>query len=255
MKSNFIIKKTTQINDSLLERCDNLHQVCCDADSIKHSCCFEDEFDVYTDYPRLYYIEYKNELVGFLSTYIIDDASVEFSIFVHPRFRNNKMGTSLLKQFLKDYDFGNIEVAVHPNNEGGIFFLKENFFYADSTELLMQAHLNTFIPKTSKSTYQLVDFASNNFKYIIEQQCVGTCNTSYLSPSHVCISDVEIDENYRNQGMGYKFLHRILRDLALRFEEVILHVTKENVPAYKLYKKLGFDVAETTIFYHLKQSK
>ena len=53
------------MNDSLIHWCNALYQLCCDFDEQKHSCCFEDEFDVFTDYPRLYYAVYEKKILGF----------------------------------------------------------------------------------------------------------------------------------------------------------------------------------------------
>lgn len=255
MKSNCIIRKTTKINDSLMEQCNALYQICCDYDALKHPCCFEDEFDVFTDYPRLYYATFKGDLSGFLSTYIIDQNSVEFCIFVHPKFRNKKIATTLFKQFANDYDMENIEASVSPDNQAGICFLKKNYFHSFSTELLMSAQLKNFIPKEYTKLNTIKTSLFNSFKYIIDNECVGLCNISFLSDTHICISDMEIFEKYQNHGLGFQFLHKILQEMSRHFDNVILHVTKENLPAYKLYKKLGFEETDSTLTYILQKNR
>lgn len=251
MKTDYIYMKTVQINNELQKQCKAIYNNCCNMDKLKHPCCFEDEFDVFTDYPRLYYVSLENRLLGFLSAYIIDSNSVEFCIFIHPDYRNKQLAKRLLKNFLIDYNMPNIEVSVHPENKSGINFLKKYDFCLASTEVLMNVPLNAFIPKNiSKPTFRKV-FSSNTFKYMIHNECVGSCNISYLSDRHICISDVEIFEKYQNKGLGYQFMEKVLREMSLYFSDVLLHVTKENIAAYKLYKKLGFVENDSTLIYTL----
>lgn len=251
MKSNYIFRKVTKTNDTLMQSCIALYQTCCNADNLQHSCCYEDVFDVFTDYPRLYYTFLEKEFIGFLSAYIIDENSVEICVFVHPKHRNKKIGTTLLHHFLKDYDMENIEVYVRPDNFAGIHFLKQNNFHLTSTELFMSAHLKSFLSETIDSPNYKIEFSTNTIKYIIHDECVGSCHISRLSDTRICLSDVEIFEAYQNKGLGYQFMHKVLREMAFYFHDVILHVTKENIPAYKLYQKLGFQEMESTQIYGL----
>lgn len=249
MKSTYILRKTVKMNDSLIHWCNALYQLCCDFDEQKHSCCFEDEFDVFTDYPRLYYAVYEKKILGFLSTYIIDANSVEFCLFVHPKFRNRQIGTMLLREFLKDYNMKNMEVSVTPDNRTGIQFLEKNSFYFASTELLMGTQLKSFMSRGCAKLNMQKDSLSNNFKYMIDSECAGLCNISFLSDTHICISDMEIFKKYQNQGFGFQFLYKILQEMSRYCDNAILHVTKENLPAYKLYKKLGFEELDKTVIY------
>ena len=60
---------------------------------------------------------------------------------------------------------------------------------------------------------------------------------------------MEIFKKYRNHGLGFQFLSGILQEMSQYFDYAILHVTKENLPAYKLYKKLGFEELDKTVIY------
>lgn len=84
---------------------------------------------------------------------------------------------------------------------------------------------------------------------MIDSECAGLCNISFLSDTHICISDMEIFKKYQNQGFGFQFLYKILQEMSRYFDYAILHVTKENLPAYKLYKKLGFEELDKTVIY------
>lgn len=252
MKTHYIFTKAVQINKTLMEQCNILYQTCCTKDGIKHPYCFEDEFDVLKDFPRLYYVQFKNKLLGFLSVYIIDNNRVEFCIFVHPDYRGKHLGTRLLNTFFADYPMTNIEVSISPENQLGIHFLTKNAFDPASTELLMKTQLKSYIPQKMFQPHFQNAQSPNHFKYMIEHHCVGSCNISVLSDTCICISDVEIYEEYQNQGLGFQFMLEILQEMSLHYEEVLLHVTKENIPAYKLYRKLGFQEMDAVLIYTLQ---
>lgn len=251
MKSNVLFHKTVQINNILRQQCDALYNECCVADKLKHPCCFEDEFDMFPDFPRLYYSTSGNQLSGFLSVYMIDCDHVEISIFVHPKWRQKQIGQTLFDSFLTDYNTKNIEISIHPENKSGIKFLTYNHFQFTSTELLMSLPFSSFIEKNAcKSNFKKV-FSSNTFKYMLDSQLIGSCHISFLSDSRVFVSDVEISENFRNKGIGYQFMCEVFEELAPFFSTASLHVSKENIPAYKLYQKLGFKEMESTVIYSL----
>ena len=69
-----------------------------------------------------------------------------------------------------------------------------------------------------------------------------------------------IQEEYRNQGIGTKFLDRILQALTVQkensvcaqFTDVFLQVSSRNIPAVTLYEHAGFEISEQRNFYSYK---
>ena len=64
-------------------------------------------------------------------------------------------------------------------------------------------------------------------------------------------NDIEIDEEYRNNGYGYQLITNVLSQLFTNYDTVHLHVTKENEPAVLLYRKCGFDIQESVEIFEL----
>lgn len=68
----------------------------------------------------------------------------------------------------------------------------------------------------------------------------------YLQPykklAHQCLFAIIIDEKYRGKGVGKVLMQELIHLAKERFKIEILHleVYEHNLPAVKLYKKLGF---------------
>lgn len=251
MKSNYIFSKTVQLNNTLKLQCDDLYNRCCNNDNLKHSYCLEDEFDILPEVPRLYYVNSNEQLLGFLSVYIIDINSVEISIFVHPDRRHEHIGQQLFNSFSKDYKTFNIEISVQPNNRIGIYFLQKNNFSYVSTELLMHVQLNTFKPPEKSGSFELITDNSSEYYYIHEGLEIVYCRISKFNDDFIFISDVETLKEYRGKGYGYQFLQELLYNLSHLYTGALLHVSKENIPAYNLYRKSGFEIKDSSITYTL----
>ena len=58
-----------------------------------------------------------------------------------------------------------------------------------------------------------------------------------------------IDVKHQEKEKLYKLLQYSLYDIKNICQNIILHVTKENVPAYNLYKKLNFITTSEIIYY------
>lgn len=251
MKSNYIFSKTVQLNNTLKYQCDDLYNKCCNNDNLNHSYCMEDEFDIFTESPRLYYVNSNEQLLGFLTVYIIDLDNIEISIFVHPDKRREHIGQQLFNNFLDDYKNYNIEISVHPNNQIGNYFLRKNNFYYVSTELLMSIQLNTFTAPETSGSFKLITDNSSKYYYINEGIEIVSCKISKFNDDYVFISNVETLTKYRAKGYGYQFLQEVLYDLSHKYAGALLHVSKENIPAYNLYRKLGFKINDSTATYAL----
>ena len=78
---------------------------------------------------------------------------------------------------------------------------------------------------------------------------IGSCLVTSILPDCACISEVAIDDNFQNKGYGYKFLAFVFRKISKDYHFVVLHVEKGNIPAYKLYTKMGFVEKETSVTY------
>ena len=80
----------------------------------------------------------------------------------------------------------------------------------------------------------------------------GECYMT-LFGSRAYLFGVLIYRRFRGQGYGYRMLHALLSRLPERgIREVFLEVSSENLPAVRLYEKLGFAVSESLAYYILE---
>lgn len=79
---------------------------------------------------------------------------------------------------------------------------------------------------------------------------LGSCQTTPVSRSCVCLHHVEILPQYRRQGCGTALLEQlaaVLKHSGVR--RVILQVSGDNEASLALYKKQGFRITETLSYY------
>lgn len=75
-----------------------------------------------------------------------------------------------------------------------------------------------------------------------KNKVIGICHFKIRKKSsQTCSLGIVISDQYAGKGLGTRFLLDSLQYVRkLGFREVTLEVDKDNLPAYSLYKKLGF---------------
>jgi ribosomal protein S18 acetylase RimI-like enzyme len=89
---------------------------------------------------------------------------------------------------------------------------------------------------------------SNRFTYIakVNDKIIALVASSLEQAGNVRhtaeIHGVFVDPDFRNRGVGFKLMKRVLDDLYQNSitSRVILSANNENIPAIKMYEKLGF---------------
>lgn len=240
------------LNNELIDECKKIYDICCQRDNTINPFFIDDESEK-SVLPVLYYGAYDGNTAGFISSYIIDSRNVEICVYVLPEYRRKGIATSLFHNFLDDYEEYSIQISIACNNTIAKAFLDDYEFEYASTECKMILNKASF-----KSTYQenllrLIskeDNSSITYRAILSDSIIGSCRV-FPSGNAAIIHDVEILETFRNKGYGYTLLTQVITELFDKYDTIILHVTKENLPAYNLYKKLGFHITEKLEYYYI----
>ena len=243
--------KSFEQTEQLKNKIKKLYNTCTKHYTVKQPFFIDTEYDRSSELPWLYYSTKADAIQGFLSVYPIDNYNVEFCLFVLPKASRQGIGTKLFSMMASDFSDYALQGSLVPDNNIGKAFSQKMGFVLSSTECSMKLLKSDFnfsgtpIPiNVEKSGESLIITGLLQGKEI-GQVCISD------SGSTVCIHDVEIYEQFRRKGYGYQLLGTILTTVFKKYNEAILHITKDNYPAYRLYKKLGFSIVESLDYYEL----
>ena len=249
---NLTFEFISEINDKLYEDLSNIANICNKFDNVKNT-FFIDNEDCETtidnepnenikdnntledDYSKVIIAKKDKTIVGFISIYLIDESTAEICGFVLPEYRNNNIGNYLMEKLSYEMEDFYISIPVAKDNKTAPNFLRTNGYYPSTTECSM------VINKTENENEIIFEIFKDNNN-------IGSCFVSIFETCG-CIHNVEINEAFRGNGYSKLLLQYSLYDIKNICQNIILHVTKENVPAYNLYKKLNFITTSEIIYY------
>lgn len=236
---------------------------------------FFENYDTLEDnYPKVIIARMAEKIIGFISIYLIDESSAEICGFVLPEYRNNNIGNYLMEKFSNELEYFYISIPVAKDNKTAPNFLRTNGYYPSTTECSMvintekitdslrNNNLDNNLMINTQDNISEKDYCLNNnitfnkteneneliFEIFKDNNNIGSCHIS-LFESCGCIHNVEISEDFRGNGYGKLLLLYSLNHVKSLCDNIILHVTKQNIPAYNLYKTLGFITTGEVIYY------
>jgi GNAT superfamily N-acetyltransferase len=248
---NIKFHKTFQQTSDLIHSCEKISSTCNEFDGLQNPFFVDDAYEDYSDFPWLYYASIHSHMVGFLSIYKIDSYNMEICGFVLPQYRRNKIATSLFSKMVTDFESKYFQLSMDLNNDFGKAFVSQMGFGYCSTECSMKLDKNDFSP--FNNTLELIPEKQQQQILIHGRFNDVEVGRAIISVFHstACIHDVEIFEEYRRNGYGYKLIATLLNHIFEKYDSTFLHVTKENIPAYNLYRKIGFQVVRELEYYDL----
>lgn len=236
---------------NLIDSCNSIFEECTANDNFSQTFFIDDDYKDYSSHPFLYYAIKDEKMIGFLSTYPIDKYNVEFCLYVLPDFRRNHIASELFFRMVTDFDSCSFKCMLTPDSELAKSFLEKMGFQYGSTECQMVANKKDFSNDADKIEIN-VDIADEmiNISAYENEEFIGQAKVS-ASNMIACIHDVEIIEEKRGEGLGYKLVMTLLSQTFDKYDTVTLHVTKENKPAFNLYQKCGFKIKDVIEIYEL----
>ena len=241
---NLSFEFISEINDKLYEYLSNIANICNKFDNVKNT-FFIDNEDCETtidnepnenikdnntledDYSKVIIAKKDKTIIGFISIYLIDESTAEICGFVLPEYRNNNIGNYLMEKLSYEMEDFYISIPVAKDNKTAPNFLKTNGYYPSTTECSMVINTDNIVEKPSSFDCSIDFKKTENEDEII----------------------FEIFKAFRGNGYSKLLLQYSLYDIKNICQNIILHVTKENVPAYNLYKKLNFITTSEIIYY------
>ncbi len=190
-------------------------------------------------------------LVGVIGVIVMDAETIECLCFTLSTQRRTGIFTQLLDLVEQDYE------------DFSILFRTTNCSDTTHTMLSLEAQLlqEDYLmkrPLTSNDLFTESTLTLSNenkdgvWNLLIEKEHVqiGSCMTSVVSKTTICLHHVEIHVNYQQNGYGTLLLKKLFGRLyTLGYHNIILHVEADNTAAVFLYKKTGFCITQTLSTY------
>ena len=202
--------------------CGALDKKCLEHDGyLNYSFLKESEYDysLPEDENAFAYLVFDEDdnLIAYLGYLKIDSNNMQVCMAVDPDHRRQKIGTNLFLRLVSEFDSCSYQVSLDPSNEIGKSFLEKLGFEYTSTEKAM---------------------------------CLSKEDFSFDADA-IELFDIEVKEEYREKGYGNRILQTTIKDAFKQADKIILHVSTNNTPALKLYKKVGFKTIDTIDCYEL----
>ncbi len=195
--------------------------------------------------------ESDGEIVSAAAFIQADETCYECYAFTKPEFRRQGMFSEILdtaiEYFPEDTEFLFYTNGTDPDCMAALHSLE--------AELIMEEHMmeidlsNLTTPIVSSFPLTLTHSNIDGTETRHYENQYGTVNISVFS-SYYYLYGFEIQEEFRGRGYGKTFLYQVLTDLAAHKPLPLrLQVSGDNLPAFSLYKKTGFQITETLFGY------
>ena len=224
---------------------------------------------------------YKNENkpIGYIFAKKIDDKYLIDGLYIDIIFRNKGIATKLIKVIIKEiYSLGDYEIFINVLKENKVavnlyknigfiveqedelkFYMCYNKYKLENAsikdiERIKKYKLNTIFEYAKDLDKKEVEKINNYVNKTIPKQIFEYKNIvlnniivgSFLitkNENGLLLDEIFIEEQYRNKGIGTS----IIKDVVSKSNSnVYLWVYKDNIKAFNLYNKIGFNIKEET---------
>ena len=224
---------------------------------------------------------YKNENkpIGYIFGKKIDDKYLIDGLYIDVIFRNKGIATKLIKVIIKEiYSLGDYEIFINVLKENKIainlyknigfiveqedelkFYMCYNKYKLENAsikdiERIKKYKLNTIFEYAKDLDKKEVEKINNYvnktiLKQIFEYKNIVLNNIiigSFLitkNENGLLLDEIFIEEQYRNKGIGTSIIKNVV---SKSNSNVYLWVYKDNIKAFNLYNKIGFNIKEET---------
>lgn len=224
---------------------------------------------------------YKNENkpIGYIFAKKIDNKYLIDGLYIDINFRNKGIAKKLIKVIIKEiYSLGDYEIFINVLKENKVavnlyknigfiveqedelkFYMCYNKYKLENAsikdiERIKKYKLNTIFEYAKDFDKEEVEKINNYVNKTISNQIFEYKNIvlnniivgSFLitkNENGLLLDEIFIEEQYRNKGIGTS----IIKDVVSKSNNnVYLWVYKDNIKAFNLYNKIGFNIKEET---------
>ena len=221
----------------------------------------------------------ENKPIGYIFAKKIDDKYLIDGLYIDINFRNKGIAKKLIKKIIKEiYSLGDYEIFINVLKENKVavnlyknigfiveqedelkFYMCYNKYKLENAsikdiERIKKYKLNTIFEYAKDLDKEEVEKINNYVNKTISNQIFEYKNIvlnniivgSFLitkNENGLLLDEIFIEEQYRNKGIGTS----IIKDVVSKSNSnVYLWVYKDNIKAFNLYNKIGFNIKEET---------
>lgn len=233
-----------------------LVSLCKEAEPLSLSAPYEDGLDYF-----LLYQENSGLLLGFAFLFFPQEDTCECSVFIHPDYRKKGLCSSILNQVL-DYvekyekkrncqvDFCFLTDPATPSAKAVLESLEAEYWYSEYKMVrTLKEKDRLYVPSLDIRETEPGIYTASLDGLIIGSCAVLPSETLLPSGKEFYLYAFQIKESHQGQGYGKDFLLGMLALLAPMGSQVSVQVSGQNYIARNLYKKTGFQTADTLSYY------
>lgn len=273
------IEITNVLTEKQKDNINNLQKICNDFENLKGEVFLSNEINFDKDIP-CFFLGYEEEkLVAFLTVFIPTREEGEISAFTHPDYRKKGNFKKLFKEAAEVLGKNGVPKVLFVA-EPESYTSKEVLKKIGKTELIRSEYTMSYLKEKfqknknrkglkfkiasekdkkiysqmTEEIFKMAEGTSNSFvenainspdrdAYIgyLNSEKIGIFNMN-CTKDGVFLYGLGIREFFQRKGYGEEFLNFALEKAFEKGEKAILDVDSDNMPAYNLYKKLGFKI-------------
>lgn len=254
-----MIEHYTMIDESLRKHLEYDTRKSNTFDNCHQPFMLDNDEELFPNVPKFYLLKKNTHICSMCSIYFIDEQTVYLYGFTKPTERRKGYMKQLMDdvlQTLRPLAISHYIVPISKDNLSGLHFVTHQNATLLETECHMVCNLDILNTTESFDSVKLCCSKDNEFSVYT----LVSADTSQQLGQLFClienfsaaIFDVEIWEEFQGIGYGSQFLSLVMKELKNNgLKTITLHVTRENTPAYHLYRKHGFVETETILYFEL----
>ena len=284
-----ILKELKVYSENVVNEVHNLEQICKDQDNLQGSIFVDTTMNFNQEMNSIFLMYDGNQLISLLTMFVPTQHEAEITALTLPSHRGKGYFKELLAKAVEElikYEIPEVLFVIESQSITGKQVIPHLRAQYDFTDYSMRLDDRKFVPLASnrlkylkpseEDLQRLIDTSMRigedcyedaqgrimkSFQSVTREQYLGILNdeiigigSSSRDEDEVSIFGFGITPEFRSMGYGYDLLHLIVEQLKQSgIREIVIEVDSNNLHAFSLYQKCGFQI-ETAFEYYRKKT-
>lgn len=286
-----ILKELKVYSENVVNEMQNLEEICKHQDNLKGSIFVDTTMNFNQEMKSIFLMYDGNQLISLLTMFVPTQHEAEITALTLPSHRGKGYFKELLAKAVDEllkYQIPEVLFVLESQSITGKLVITHLAAQYDYTEYSMRLDDRKYVPLASNrlkyfkpreedlkkiidTSMRIVDDSyedahasiMKSFQSVTRDQYLGILNdeiigigSSSLDDGEVSIFGFGIIPEFRSKGYGYDLLHLIVEQLRQSgIREIVIEVDSNNIHAFKLYQKFGFQIEIAFDYYRKKTNE